>query len=87
MRTSLLIYLIFGAIVGWLASVIVGSNNSQGLIGDVILGIIGSMAGGWIMDYFGKPGVTGFNLYSILVGVIGAIVFVIIGRALLKLVS
>lgn len=83
---SLLIFLIFGAIVGWLASMLVGSNSSQGLIGDIILGIIGSAVGGWLMQRFGEAGVTGFNLYSILVGVVGAIVFVFVGRMLLGLV-
>lgn len=48
---------------------------------DIIFGIIGAVLGGWIMSFFGKTGVTGFNLYSFLVAIAGAIVFIAIVRA------
>lgn len=80
---NILLLLIFGAIVGWLASVIMGSSSRQGLIGDIILGVIGSIVGGWIMSLFGATGVTGFDIYSILVGVIGAVVLIYLGRMFL----
>jgi uncharacterized membrane protein YeaQ/YmgE (transglycosylase-associated protein family) len=80
---SLLVLLIFGAIVGWIASIIMGSNHRQGLLMDIILGIVGAGVGGWLMNLFGQPGVTGFDLYSLVVGVIGAVVLVYLGRMLM----
>lgn len=80
---NILLLLIFGAIVGWLASMLMGTNSRQGLIGDIILGIIGSFVGGWIMNFFGASGVTGFDLYSILVGILGAAILIYLGRMLM----
>jgi uncharacterized membrane protein YeaQ/YmgE (transglycosylase-associated protein family) len=71
-----------GAVAGWLASVIMKTNESQGTMGDIILGIIGAIAGGFVMNLFGAQGVNGFNLYSLLVAVLGSIVVIYIGRAL-----
>ncbi len=76
---SILFLIVFGAVVGILASWIMGGG--YGLIWDIVLGIIGSLVGGWIMNLFGKSGVTGFNLYSVLVGVLGAIIVIAIARA------
>jgi uncharacterized membrane protein YeaQ/YmgE (transglycosylase-associated protein family) len=73
-------WIIFGAIVGWIASAFMGT--SEGLVKDVILGIIGAVLGGWLMSFFGKGGVTGFNLYSFLVAVLGAVVLIAIMRAI-----
>ncbi len=75
---NLLFLVIFGALIGFLASYIMGTG--RGILWDIILGIIGSIVGGYIMNFFGQPGVTGFNLYSIIVGVLGAIIVVFLGR-------
>jgi len=77
---SILIWIVFGALVGWVASMIVGSEG--GLIWDVIAGIVGSLLGGWLMSFLGKGGVTGFNMYSFLVALLGAVVLITIVRAL-----
>ena len=77
---SILVYIIFGALVGWVASMIMGGAN--GLLIDIIVGMIGASLGGWIMDYFGKSGVTGFNIYSFLVALLGAVVLIAVVRAL-----
>ncbi len=77
---NIILLIVFGGIVGWLASIITESRG--GVLWDIILGIVGSLLGGWIMNAFGQPGVSGFNLYSFLVGILGAIVLVYIGRAL-----
>jgi len=77
---SILIWVIFGAIVGWIASAIMGT--SEGLFMDIIFGIVGSVLGGWLMSFFGKTGVSGFNLYSFVVAIIGAVVLIAIVRAL-----
>jgi uncharacterized membrane protein YeaQ/YmgE (transglycosylase-associated protein family) len=75
---SILIWIIFGAIVGWLASMLTSSSN--GLLGNIVLGVIGAFIGGILMNLLGYTGVTGFDLYSVLVAVLGAIVLVAIGR-------
>ena len=75
-----LIFIIFGAVVGWLASMILKTDSQQGFWGDLLLGILGSMFGGWIMNAFGQSGVTGLNLYSFLVATFGAVLLVLIGR-------
>jgi uncharacterized membrane protein YeaQ/YmgE (transglycosylase-associated protein family) len=77
---SILVYIIFGALVGWVASIVMGGSN--GLIIDIIVGMIGATLGGWIMDFFGYGGISGFNLYSFLVALLGAIVLIAVVRAL-----
>jgi uncharacterized membrane protein YeaQ/YmgE (transglycosylase-associated protein family) len=77
---GLLLWIIFGGIAGWLASVIMRSNN--GMLWDILLGIVGGVLGGFIMTLFGQPPAGGFDLYSLLVAVIGAVVLIWIGRAL-----
>ena len=74
--------MLFGAIVGWLTNKFVYNPAKSGLFGNIILGMLGSIVGGWIMTYFGKPGVYGFNLYSIFVGVIGAASLILVFRLL-----
>lgn len=66
-------WIILGLIAGFIGSKIV-NKTGEGLILDIILGIIGGVVGGWLMHFFGLAGVSGVNLYSILVSVIGAIV-------------
>jgi len=77
---SILIWIIFGAIVGWIASAIMGT--SEGLLMDIIFGIVGAVLGGWLMSFIGKSGVSGFNLYSFLVAIFGAVVLIAIVRAI-----
>lgn len=79
---NILLWIVLGAIAGYLASVIMKTNDSQGTLGDIILGILGAIVGGFAMNIFGQPGVTGFNLYSILVAVLGAVVVIYLGRAM-----
>lgn len=79
---NLLLWIIFGALSGWIASMIMKTDAKQGFIMDVVMGIIGAIVGGWLMNTFGQSGVTGFNLYSIVVAVIGACVVIFIGRLL-----
>lgn len=81
---GLLLGIIFGAIVGWLASVIMKTNASQGTLMDIFLGILGSMIGGLVMGFFGYPGVSGFNLYSFLVAIIGACIIISLGRLVVR---
>lgn len=79
---NLIIWIIFGALAGWLASLVMKTDANQGFFGDIVLGIIGAIVGGFLMSFFGQSGVTGFNLYSVLVAMIGAVVVIWIGRRL-----
>lgn len=76
---NILLWIILGAIAGWVASLIVKSN--QGILLDIIVGIIGAFVGGFIFNAFGAAGVTGFNIYSILVAIVGAVVLLFIVKA------
>ncbi len=75
---NILLWVLLGAIAGWLASIFMKSSNSA--IEDIILGIVGAFVGGYVMNYFGQPGVTGLNLYSIMVATLGAAGVIFIGR-------
>ena len=69
-----LAWLIIGAVAGWLASVVMKTNSSQGLLLDIVVGIVGAFVGGLVFNLFGASGVTGFNAYSLLVAFVGAVV-------------
>ena len=79
---NIILWLILGLIAGWLASVIMKTDRSQGTFMDIIFGIVGALVGGFVMSFFGQPGVTGFNIYSLVVATLGAIILIAIGRAL-----
>lgn len=68
---GIITWIILGGVSGWLASLISG-NKSLGLFGNIAVGIVGAMIGGFLFSTIGKVGVTGFNLYSVFVSVIGA---------------
>ena len=77
---TLLAWIVFGAVVGWLASVLMKTNSEQGMLGDIVVGVIGGLVGGLIFNFVGQPGITGFNLYSVIVAVIGASVLIFLVR-------
>lgn len=77
---GIILWIIFGAIAGWIASMFMGTDSNQGTLTDIIMGIIGSIVGGFLMGLVGQSGVTGFNLYSLLVAVIGAVVVIYVAR-------
>lgn len=80
---GILLWIVFGGLVGWIASMIMNTNAQQGIILNIIVGIIGAVIGGWVMTYFGKTDVTGFDLYSFVVALIGACILI----ALVKMVK
>lgn len=79
---GLITWIILGGLAGWLASLI--TRSSSGVFMDIVLGIVGALAGGFIMSFFGQPGVTGFNLYSIVVAAVGAVILIWLGRLLTR---
>jgi uncharacterized membrane protein YeaQ/YmgE (transglycosylase-associated protein family) len=80
---SFLAWIVLGLISGFIASKIVNKSGSGAAI-DIVLGIVGAVVGGWLFNTIGHVGVTGVNLYSILVAVVGAIVVLIIYHALVR---
>jgi uncharacterized membrane protein YeaQ/YmgE (transglycosylase-associated protein family) len=79
---DLIVYLVFGALAGWIASKVMGTDAQQGAIMNIVVGIVGAFLGGLIMNAFGQPGVSGFNLYSVLVAILGSVVLLWLYRAL-----
>jgi uncharacterized membrane protein YeaQ/YmgE (transglycosylase-associated protein family) len=78
---SIIAWLILGLISGFIASKLV-NKTGEGMIMDIVLGIIGAVAGGWLFNRFGMAGVTGLNIYSMLVAVVGAVIVLVIYHAL-----
>jgi uncharacterized membrane protein YeaQ/YmgE (transglycosylase-associated protein family) len=80
---SILGWIILGLISGFIASKIV-NRTGEGFFLDIILGIVGAIVGGFLFTAVGASGVTGFNLYSMVVAVIGAIVVLVVYHALFR---
>ncbi len=79
---GILLWIVFGALVGWVASMIMKTDAQQGALLNIIVGIVGAVLGGWIMTSLGEAGTSGFNLYSFIVALLGAIVLIAIVKAL-----
>lgn len=75
-----IIWIIFGALAGWIASMIMKTDAEQGPLMNIIVGIVGAFVGGFLMNMFGQSGVTGFNFYSLFVAILGAIVLLWVYR-------
>lgn len=71
---NIILWVVFGALAGWLASLIMGTDERQGWLTNIIVGVVGAFIGGFIMNTLGYSGVQGFDIYSILVAVGGAVV-------------
>ena len=83
MVVSILAWVVLGLISGFIASKIV-NRTGEGFVLDIVLGIVGAIVGGFLFAQFGAPGVTGFNLYSMLVAVIGAVLVLVLYHALFR---
>lgn len=77
---GILLWIILGGIAGWLASIVMKTNESMGLLANIVVGIIGAFIGGYVFNMLGGGDVNGFNLYSLLVATIGAIILLGIVR-------
>jgi uncharacterized membrane protein YeaQ/YmgE (transglycosylase-associated protein family) len=77
---SILAWIVLGLIAGFIASKVV-TRSGSGLVIDLVLGVVGAFVGGFLFTRFGASGVTGFNIYSILVATVGAVVVLVIYHA------
>ncbi|HNR12108.1 MAG TPA: GlsB/YeaQ/YmgE family stress response membrane protein [Thermodesulfobacteriota bacterium] len=75
---NIIVWIIFGALAGWIASIIMGRNAEMGAIANIIVGIVGALIGGFIMNALGAPAVGGFNFYSLLVAIGGAVLLLFV---------
>ena len=73
---SFLAWIVLGLVAGFVGSKLV-NKTGEGMILDIVLGIVGAFVGGYLFTFFGAHGVTGLNLYSLLVAVVGSVVFLI----------
>lgn len=74
-------WIIIGALAGWIASKITGNNREMGAFKNIAAGVVGAFIGGLVMNLLGGSGVTGFNLWSLLVAVGGAVILLLIINA------
>ncbi|HZV59001.1 MAG TPA: GlsB/YeaQ/YmgE family stress response membrane protein [Candidatus Eremiobacteraceae bacterium] len=81
---SFLAWIVLGLIAGFIGSKIV-NKTGEGVLLDIVLGIVGAVVGGWLFNTFGASGVTGLNLYSILVAVVGAVVLLVVYHAIRRM--
>ena len=79
---GIILWIVFGALAGLIASMIMNTDTQQSGLANIGVGIVGALLGGWLMSMIGETGVTGFNLYSLLVAILGAVVLLAIVRAL-----
>jgi uncharacterized membrane protein YeaQ/YmgE (transglycosylase-associated protein family) len=77
-------WLIIGGFAGWIASKLMGTDASMGLMANIVVGILGAFIGGFVFSFFGGTGVTGFNLYSFFVAVIGASILIYVVKVIKK---
>jgi uncharacterized membrane protein YeaQ/YmgE (transglycosylase-associated protein family) len=80
---NLIVWIVLGGLAGWIASMFTGRNDQMGCWANIAVGMVGAFLGGWLFNLVGQPGVTGFNLWSFLVALVGAFVLL----ALLNLVT
>jgi uncharacterized membrane protein YeaQ/YmgE (transglycosylase-associated protein family) len=78
---SFLAWIVLGLLAGFIGSKIV-NKRGEGVVLDIVLGIVGAIVGGWLFNTFGSSGVTGLNLYSLLVAVIGSVVLLVVYHAI-----
>ena len=80
---SFVAWIVLGLIAGFIASKLV-NKSGEGMFMDILLGVVGAVLGGWLFRTFGMTGVTGLNIYSILVAAVGAVMFLVVYHALTR---
>lgn len=75
---NIVLWILFGAFAGWIASIITGRNKRMGAVANIVVGIAGAFIGGFVMENFFGRSVSGFNLFSLLVAIGGAVVLILV---------
>jgi uncharacterized membrane protein YeaQ/YmgE (transglycosylase-associated protein family) len=83
MHMGIVAWLVLGLIAGFLASKLV-NKQGEGMLMDMVLGIVGAVVGGFIAQFAGFSGITGFNIYSILIAIGGAVVVLLVYHAMAR---
>ncbi|HEY2842478.1 MAG TPA: GlsB/YeaQ/YmgE family stress response membrane protein [Bryobacteraceae bacterium] len=78
---SFLAWIVLGLLAGFIGSKLV-NKSGEGFLMDILLGIVGAVLGGWLFSAFGAAGVTGLNIYSLLVAVVGSVIFLVVYHAI-----
>lgn len=71
---AIVTWVVVGGLAGWVASIIMKTNKDQGLVGNIVVGILGALVGGFVVELVGGAGFSGFNLWSFLVALFGAVI-------------
>lgn len=79
---SILGWIIIGGLAGWIASKFMGTDKEQGVLANIIVGIIGAFIGGFVMNLLGGQGLTGFTVWSFLVALLGSVILLWILKAI-----
>lgn len=82
--SQIIIWVIFGGIVGWIASIIMHTNKQMGILANVLVGVAGAFIGGLIMQQLNQTGFTGFDIRNFLVALLGAVVLIGIFKLIIK---
>ena len=83
-QMSFLGWIIIGGLAGWIASKFMGTDKDQGVIANIIVGVIGAFIGGFVINLIGGQGLTGFSVLSFVVALIGSVILLWILRAIRK---
>ena len=81
---NIILWIVLGALAGWIASLVMRTDEEQGALMNIILGIVGAFVGGLVLNMFGASGVSGFNIYSVIVATLGAVAVIWLGKLIYR---
>lgn len=81
MGSNLIAWIIFGALAGWVASMVMRTNERQGAVGNIIVGIVGAVLGGFIVQTLGGSGLSGFNVSSLIIAIFGSVILLAVVKS------
>jgi uncharacterized membrane protein YeaQ/YmgE (transglycosylase-associated protein family) len=81
---NILLWILLGGIAGWLATKLTKTDDSSGVMGNIVIGIVGAFIGGFLFNMLGGSDINGFNIYSLFVATIGAVILISIIKMIRK---
>lgn len=81
MGSNLVAWIIFGALAGWIASMLMRTDERQGAVGNIVVGIVGAVIGGFIVQAFGGNGLSGFNVSSLIIAIFGSVILLAVVKS------